>query len=256
VASDWPRVHVLFATFKRTEAALDTICSLEKYLKYPDLHFHICDDGSGESDDGSGRPHIEVLLERFKQFAPDTTAHEMPTPHGEFNTGGNINYGIELMRQQGDSIYLLNFDDWALLKELDIRPHVEVLDTCPEVGFIRLSWLTPGIAGVCVRYDAPRSLGPMMWLRIIRQWSTQNPWATDSYVVSMQPFIAHVRFHEAYGMFKENVYPGLCETEMTERYLQHPYGENGPQILHPIGGCWDHSNYGHMAARAHYYARM
>ena len=197
-----------------------------------------------------------MLLDRFRQFAPDVTWHELDTPRGRFNTGHNANYAINLMREQGDSIYLLNFDDWTLLHDLDIRPYAEVLDRYAEVGFVRLSWLTPGISGVCVRYDADHSVGPMMWLRLIRQWSVENPWATDGFLVSMQPFIAHWRFHEAYGMYKENVNPGVCETEMTERYVRHPYGENGPQILHPIGGCWDHSAYGHTTGRANDYAKV
>jgi hypothetical protein len=254
--SDWPRVFVIFATHKRTETCLQTIDSLQKYLKYPNIHYHIADDGSHETDDGTGRRHLDVLLERFRQFAPDVTWHEMDTKPGHFNTGGNCNRAITEMLAQGDNIYLLNFDDWTLIKELDIRPMADVLDTCPDVGFIRLSWLTPGISGVVARYDAPRSLGPYMWLRLIRSWSVENPWYTDSYLVSMQPFIAHIRFHEAYGLYQENVNPGICETEMTTRYLKHSLGESGPQILHPIGPCWDHSSYGHTTGRANDYAKV
>lgn len=254
--SDWPRVWVIFGTFKRTEVALQTIDSLEKYLKYPNLHFHVADDNSQETDDGTGRHHINVLMERIARFYPGVTGHEMTTPHGQFDTGGNIHVALRKMQETGDSIYLLNFDDWTLLKELDIRPMADVLDTQPSVGFIRLSWLTPGISGVITRYDSERTPSANMWLRLIRNWSTQNPWENDAFLVSMQPYIAHMRFHDAYGWFQEHVNPGVTETEITTRYVNHPLGENGPQILHPIGGCWDHSSYGHTTGRAHYYAKV
>ena len=254
--NDWPRVWCILGTFKRTETALLTIDSIEKYLKYPNLWFHIADDGSKETDDGTNRNHVEVLVERFKKFTPNVSWHEMSTPHGQFDCGGNVNRALRLMQEQGDNIYLLNFDDWTLLKELDIRPMADILDSYNDVGFIRLSWLTPGIAGLTVRIDAPRIPMPYMWMRVIRSWSTENPWITDGYLVSMQPFIAHMRFHDAYGMFAEGVNPGITETDITDRYVRHHLGENGPQLLHPIGGPWDHSAYGHTTGRAHYYAKV
>ena len=254
--SDWPSVWLLFVTHKRTEAACSTIRAFGKYLVYPNLHYHICDDGSGEADDGSGRPHIEVLAEEFAKFAPDVTWHEMSTPRGHFDFGGNINRGIRTAIENGADIQMVNVDDMELLRELDIRPYVDVLDVYPQVGFIRLSWVTPGISGVCVRYDANRLSHCHMWLRLIRSWSTNNPWETDSFMLSMQPFIAHKRFYEAYGYFPEKVNPGITETEMTGGYIRHSLGENGPQILHHIGPCCDHAPYGHMVGRANDYARV
>lgn len=254
--TDWPKVWVLFGTYKRTNAALGTIESLRKHLKYPNLHFHICDDNSGETDDGTNRWHVGVLSDAFAEFYPEVTWHEMDTPPGKFDTGGNVNRGIQLAQQSGSNIHMLVFDDWALNRDLDIRPHVDILDTRQDVGFIRLSFLTPGIAGVCMHYECPRLNAAHIWLRLIREWSIANPWYRDTYLVSMQPYIAHLRFFNSYGYFMHGVNPGVTETEKGRDYLNSNLGEGGPQILHHVGLSVSHAPWGHMVGRAHWYAKL
>jgi hypothetical protein len=251
---DWPKVWLIFATYKRTLTALKTIESLRQHLVYPNLHFHVADDGSGETDDGTNRWHVGVLVDAIAQFYPEVTYHEMDTPPGQFNTGGSVNKAIRAAQANGCQIHLLDFDDWALTRELDIRPMVDVLEREESVGFIRLSYRVPGMAGVCVRYDAPRLNKGLMWLRLIRDWTLRNPWATDSYMVSTQPYIAHMRFFEAYGMHPEHCSPGDAETGLGGQYNESPLGENGPQILFPIGEITVHAPWAHLAARAHAYA--
>jgi hypothetical protein len=239
--TDWPPVWVLFGTYKRTTCAVNTIESLHKYLKYPNLHYHICDDGSGTTDDGTDRWHVGVLSDAFAQWHPEVSWHEMQTPPGKFNTGGNINLGIQTAQNAGCQIHMLVFDDWALEREvdLDIRPHVDILDSRDDVGFIRLSYLTPGLGSVVVNYHSDRLNADHIW-----------------YLVSMQPYIAHLRFFNAYGYFMQNVNPGITETQKTTDYLRSPHGENGPQILHHIGLSISHSPWGHMVGRANDYAKI
>jgi hypothetical protein len=254
VDNEWPKVGVLFATFKRTTAALQTIESLNKYLIYPNLTWHVCDDGSGETDDGTHRRHAEVCRDAIAKFDPSVTMHEMATPPGKFNTGGNINKGLEATYAKGCDIYYLCFDDWALFRELDIRPAVDVLDHEEKVGFIRLSYHVPGHGMLSVRYDSPRLKKGYMWLRIVRDWSLRNSIGDrDSYLVSTQPYVAHRRFHAAYGMHPENVNPGLAEVGLGRQYNESPLGENGPQILWQIGEITVHAPYAHLVARAHDY---
>ena len=254
--NNWPKIWVLFGTYKRTVCALNTIESLHQHLKYPNLHFHICDDNSGTTDDGTDRWHVGVLSDAFAQWYPDVTHHEMQTPPGKFNTGQNINQGIQTAHNSGSDIHMLVFDDWGLQRDLDIRPHVDVLDTRKDVGFCRLSYLTPGISGVCVNYHSDRMNADYIWLRCIRDWSINNPWQTDGYLVSMQPYIAHKRFFDSYGYFMQNVNPGITETQKTGDYLSSSLGENGPQILHHIGLSVTHAPWGHMVGRAHWYAKL
>lgn len=253
---DWPEIWLLFATYKRTQAALDTIESLYQYLIYPNIHFHICDDGSGSTDDGTDRDHVTVLLDLAKKLFPGATAHTMPTPPGSFNTGGNINTGIRLASEASCPIHMLNFDDWALTRELDLRPMVDVLENDESVGFIRLSYWVPGLAGVSVRYDAPRLGSGYMWVRLIRQWTLDNPWASDSYMVSTQPYIAHKRFFDVYGYHPEHVNPGAAETGLGTLYNRAGVGEGGPQILFPIGPCTVHAPWSHSVGRANDYAKI
>lgn len=252
----WPKIWLLFATFRRTEVALRTIASLHQYLIYPNLHWHICDDGSHKTDDGTDRWHIGVLTEAIAEFYPRVTHHEMDTPSGQFNTGGNVNGGIRAAHENGCNIHLLNFDDWALTRELDIRPMVDVLEREETVGFIRLSYRVPGMAGVCVRYDSPRLNKNFMWLRLIRDWTLRNPWVTDSYMVSTQPYVAHRRFFDAYGYHPERVSPGLAEVGLGRQYNESLLGEGGPQILFPIGEITVHAPWAHLAPRAHDYAEQ
>lgn len=254
--SNWPPVWILFATFKRTQAALNTIGSLEKYLKYPNLHYHICDDGSRTADDGTDRWHVGVLAERVAKFCPEVTWHEMDTAPKTFNTGGNINRGISVAKDNGANIHMLVFDDWALLRELDIRPHADVLDSHVQPGFIRLSYLTPGLGGNCMSYHSDRMNADYMWLRLIRDWSLASSWENDRYMISTQPYIAHTRFFDAYGYHPENVDPGLAEVKLGEQYLYAPQGEHGPQLLHLIGLCTTHAPWGHMVGRSNDYLEI
>jgi hypothetical protein len=260
MAEDWPKVWVLFLTHKRTNTALRTLDSLHKHLKYPNLHWHVgSDDGDGKTDDGTDRWHVGVLTEHIAQWYPEVTYHEIPTPPGKFNTGLNANTGIRAAQANGCQIYELNYDDWALFRDLDIRPMVDVLDHEPAVGFIRLSYHVPGHGLLTVRYDAPRmGVGAgYMWGRIIRNWSLENPYGDrDAYLVSTQPYVAHTRFHDAYGWHPENINPGLAEMGLSNQYIKSPLGENGPQILFPIGPITVHAPWEHSVGRANDYAKV
>ena len=251
--SDWPEIWLLFATYKRTGAALRAIESLKQYLKYPNLHWHICDDGSGKTDDGTDRWHVGVLADAIGE---GVTWHEMNTKPGDFNTGGNINKGIVAARENRCAIHMLVFDDWALYKELDIRPMVDVLEREASVGYIRLSYIVPGLAGICMRYDVQRLNQPWLWYRLIRPWTMKNPWAAERCMISTQPYIAHLRFFQAYGWHPENCTPGQAEMNLNAQYINSPHGENGPQVLFPIGECITHAPWMHLVGRAHHYAKI
>ena len=257
MSEGWPKVWLIFATYRRTELALNTIRSLKEYLVYPNLHWHVADDGSGKTDDGTDRWHVGVLTEAIAEFYPDVTWHEMDTPPDQYNTGGNINRAIRAMQDAGCDIYMLNFDDWALAYGLDIRSAVDVLDHEPSVGFVRLSYHVPGHGLLTVSYDAPRMNTAYMWERIIREWSVSNPYGDrDHYLVSTQPYVAHMRFHDAYGWHPENISPGLAEIGLSNQYTHSPLGESGPQILWQIGPITVHAPWKHMKGHAHLYAEQ
>lgn len=253
--SDWPLVYVIFATHKRTETALRTLESLRDHLQYPNLHYHIAVDGGKLTDDGTEREQIHVLMDRAREWTPNVSGHFLDTPDGQFNTGKNINLGIQHARKNGCSIYHLNFDDWALFRDLDIRPMVDILDTYDYIGFVRLSYQVPGLGGLTHRIDSPRTTGCWIWFRLIREWCLRNPWETQGYLVSTQPYVAHMRFHEAYGMHPENVSPGHAEIGLGGQY-NGVHDESKPWIVFPVGACSVHAPWDHSAARAHDYAEQ
>lgn len=249
----WPKVWLIFATYKRTLTCLKTLDSLHEHLIYPNLHWHVADDGSGETDDGTHRDHVQVCMDHIRQWYPGVTGHSMNTPPGSFNTGGNINEGIRLARENGVPVHMLNFDDWALINDLDLCPLADIVDSNPNVGMIRLSYLVPGLGAHSVRYDGPKTGRRWIFWRLIRDWTLHNPWYSDRYMVSTQPYIAHYRFFEAYGMHPEHVSPGEAELKLGDQYIQSPLGEDGPQILFPVGARMAQvtAPYEHIAYRAH-----
>ena len=255
MSEEWPKIWLIFATYKRTETALFTIQSLHEYLVYPNVHWHVADDGSGETDDGTNRWHVGVLTEEIAKFYPEVTYHEMPTPPGKFNTGGNVNKSIQAAHSNGCDIHILIFDDWALFRELDIRPMVDVLSH-EEVGLVRLSYKVPWLYGVTQGYWCPILGRPMMWWRMLRPNKAPNGWQADSYVISTQPYVAHRRFFEAYGYHPENCNPGDAETRLGWQYNDSNLGEDGPQVLWHIGDDCVHAPWRHMVGRAHHYAAL
>lgn len=242
--NDWPPVWVLLATYKRTESSLRTIHGLLQYLEYPNLHYHICDDGSGETDDDTERNHIAVLAEAL---GPDCTWHDMATPRGQFNLGGNINRGIKDAKQHGVLIYFIVQDDALLTTPLDLRPYAEVLHDCPSTGYIRLNYPVDGLAGEIVSYKTKSFARSFLYLRLRASISTSQ------YVTAFQPALLHYRFIEAYGWYPENVIPGLTETGMCR---QHRDGEteDSPQVLIPLSDFPRGTYWGHIESRAHDYA--
>ncbi len=233
-----------------------TARSLVARLKYPNLHFHVCDDGSGQADDGSGRRHVEAVVEAL---GGDATWHEMDRPSGDFaracNCGGCINRGIRLAREAGASIHLMNFDDWALVEDLDLRPLADILDANENLGFIRLSYPIQGNAGIYWHYPAPRMRGRYTCLRLIRDWSRNNPYHTDAYQVATMPYIAHWRFFEAYGFHPERCSPGQAEHGLNEQYVASPLGEDGPHSVYPVGWAIDCVPHRNIADRGEEYDR-
>ncbi len=45
--NEWPEVVALVITYRRKELALREIASIKEFLDYPNLTWHIADDGSG-----------------------------------------------------------------------------------------------------------------------------------------------------------------------------------------------------------------
>lgn len=241
--TDWPPVWVLFTTYKRTEVAIRTAESLLQYLDYPNLHYHVCDEGSGVTDDGTERGHVAVLTE---VFGHGCSWHDIATPKGKFNLGGNVNKGIKDARWHGVFHYMVVEDDTTLASPLDLRPYVDVLNHHHSTGYIRFNYNVTGIAGEVIGYEAPRLGLIVSFLRLRRSWSSNH------YVPAFNPALLHYRFIEAYGWYPENLHPGLTETYMCNQYKDKET-DTSPQVLVPIHHWPRNVQWLHAAGRAHDY---
>lgn len=224
--ADYPPVWVLFTTYKRTAVAVQTAHSLVHYLDYPNLHYHVCDEGSITTDDGTNRMHIEVITEIFGEGC---TSQDMATPRGQFNLGGNVNAGIKKARWHGVFHYFIVEDDTTLATPLDLRPYVDVLTRNPQAGYIRLNYNAAGLVGEVVDYPAP-SLGENVMVPFLR---IRRSLSKNHYVPAFNPALIHYRFIEAFGWYPENLHPGLTETGMCNQYKERET-EDTPQVLTPI----------------------
>lgn len=252
VIVNWPPVWLLFATYRRTDVSLQAIASIKKYLSYPNLHWHICDDNSGDTDDGTNRHHVSVLM---GAIGGDVTSHEMDTLPGEFNLGGSTNRGIRTAQEHGCDIYLIVCDDDALIEPWDIRPHVDLLDSQEEVGAIRCAHLSEGMGVMVDSYMTDRIGLWYSWGRIVRSWSLNNPWKSQCYLNIYDTILYHSRFLDAYGWFPENLHPGQTEVDFCAQYTHSELVEKGPAVFIPLGKG-PGSPWRHLAGHAHYYKKL
>lgn len=247
---DWPKVWLMFATYKRTETSLYCIDTIKKNLIYPNLHWHICDDGSGETDDGTRRWHVGVLAEAI---GGDVTWHEMDTPPGEFNLGGCMNQGIYAALEHDVDFYLIVCDDDALNEPWDLRPAVDLLDTNPQFGGLRAAHLAEGLGVLVWSHQSKRLHRRYMWGRIVRDWTLNNTFGwIESYLYTFDTFLMHRRFFNAYGPIPDDLHPGETEVLMNLRYVRSDLGEDGPAVVVALGDA-PGSPWAHVGEKAHWY---
>jgi len=97
--NDFPLVVALIITYERTEVARATIKGIKDRIIYPNLGFHIADDGSNGN-------HVQSLIE---EIGPD---YEISTSNtGGHSVGKNMNEGIARCLERAD-IWLHWEDDW------------------------------------------------------------------------------------------------------------------------------------------------
>ena len=202
---EWPEVVILLVTFKRTECALATVKGLKENLDYPNLRWHVADDGSGKEHQNA---IIEAINEPGKMSLTDAAQRG--------GTGYNRNVGLNTAWNHSPFVLHIE-DDWALKHRYDLRAAVTVLKEHEDVGMIRLGYLEYGHMAKSVL------LANLVW------WDLQK--TGHSHVFAGHPHLLHKRFHDAYGMYPEGLLPGhtelgLCDSVNAKR--------NGPRILYPI----------------------
>jgi glycosyltransferase involved in cell wall biosynthesis len=199
---EYPVVTVLIITFRRFQLAKKTIESIKLNLQYPNLRFHLADDGSGGG-------HVEKLAEVIGPDYPITVTNT--------NRGGlsrNTNAGIAACLQHSP-YYLQLQDDFVLTHPMDLKPSVELLAVRNDIGMVRLGRLNPYMSGTI--FEAVNKY----WWLLKRK--------SDTYVYTENPHLCHRRFPQTYGPMREDLKMGIAELDMCSRFNNG----DGPEIVWP-----------------------
>lgn len=212
---------VILLTYERTEYAVQTVKSSVQFLRYPDIRWFVCDDGS--------RPeHIDTIAQTLYDYG----ANYIGTYSEKHSYGRSANVGIQKALEQGQLMLFLE-DDWTLSQPLDLWVHAALLMENPDVGMVRLGYLNAGVEGETFGF------------RDRLYWKLKR--STTPHNFTGHPSLRHWRFHEHHGMYPERLQPGETELGMGWQY----YTSSGPDIVWPAEfGMY--GPYGHIGALQSY----
>lgn len=198
----FPLVVALIVTYERTDVALAAIRGIKEFVHYPNLGFHV-------ADDGSNGDHIKKLVEEIGQDYEISTSNT-----GGHSVGKNMNEGIARCLERAD-IWLHWEDDWVPNMDIELIPCIELLQQNEQIGMIRLGRLSEGLHGnvICG--------GDRLWWLLDK---TKDQWAWTGHAA-----VRHRRFHDAYGIYPEGLTPGVTELFMQNSFNTKP----GPNIVWP-----------------------
>jgi hypothetical protein len=173
-------------------------------LDYPNLSWHVADDGSGQE-------HQQAIVDAIGNMPWTMTD---AAQHG--GTGYNRNAGLKAAFDR--SPYVLHIeDDWKLRYRYDLKPAVCVLKNHADVGMIRLGYIEFGhLARSVLHCD-------LVW------WELQKS-SGHGFVFAGHPHLLHRRFHDSYGWYQHGLLPGMTEAKFAAKVVQM----GGPKVLYPI----------------------
>ena len=202
--SEWPEVVICLVTFKRTECAVRTVEGLKKNLDYPNLSWHVADDGSGEA-------HQQAIIDAIGDMSWSITDTRQKA-----GTGYNRNTGLKASFDRSPFVLHIE-DDWELGHQYNLRHAVCTLQNHEDVGMIRFGYIEYGHVAKSVL------LCDLVW------WELQKD-SGHGFIFAGHPHLLHKRFHDAYGWYQHNLLPGLTETVFASKVIEL----EGPKILYPI----------------------
>ena len=220
-------LYVILTTYLRQQEALRTVDKVLANFEYEgDLRWIIVDDGSPEVED---RPYVYPLIE-----AIETAGHEVIKVYNSERrgVGHGMNVGIRTVLGHEGQVFLMLEDDWELLDlGYDFTPDVDLLLGHEDIGMIRYGYLAAGMSFHLFGRDN------RLWFRI----------EPHQYKFSGHPSLRHVRFHRAYGMYREGLPPGETELSMCAQVNQHP---QGPMIITPCYYTQAYGLFGHIGTNS------
>jgi hypothetical protein len=196
------RLTVCLLTYNRMDYAKATIDGLFKHLVVPDdwsVYFHIADDGSPD----------ETYIDELKayilaQYRRSTVINQKGIMTGQSNSerggyGKNFNLAMQSFHDVSDYVMPIE-DDWVLQKDLDVAHLCKLFDDVPEVGCIRLGYLsyTQPLYGTVI---ASNSLKYLLL-------DEESP---EPHLFAGHPRIETVEWEKLVGPWPENLQPGDTE---------------------------------------------
>lgn len=213
--TDWPLVAILLITYKRTELAVRAIRGVQRFLDYPNVAWHVADDGSRQE-------HIKAIMDTIEVGAGFTNAER----HG---VGRSMNLGMDACLAKANYILWLE-DDWELTAPFDLRPCVQLMKEREDIGMVRLGYISPGIRGELI------SGADRLW------------WMLDkgpTYTFTGHASLRHRRFCETYGHYAEGLAPGETELHYCGTFNNKP---GSTMVVPAFTGEW--GPFGHIGGES------
>jgi len=177
-----PTLNIIIPTFDRSRLVSQTITLLKENIEYSGkIQFMV---GVAGQDD------TESLL---SEVHPDAILLKPPVS----NLGNNLNHLLYSAFKYSPIVMQMDDDHW-LMEKLKVDDHVEKVIKDERVKWIRLM----GVEG----HGYTADLIEKYW---VVKWDSSGPMCL--YITSNRPHIKHVRFHENFGLYPENLKLGLTE---------------------------------------------
>jgi glycosyltransferase involved in cell wall biosynthesis len=195
-----PRVSIAFISYKRPDLLSRSFESLRSALSSEHLEYIVCDDGSPKE-----------MQDRIRALPADTFVIARK------NRGLGANQNAAVAHSRGDFILQVQ-DDWVFKGPKDFLDRVlEVMKEFPDIAFVRL-WHNPGLRrayetrisrnGLRVRVFLPAPLDSI---------------EESQYLYSDRPHLKRREFHEAVGLYREDLKWARMEMDFARRCEEAPH---------------------------------
>lgn len=185
------KLAVVLLTYGRYEYAARTLRStLDRlYTKFP-ICVHIASDGDDEEYVGK----LRKIAGGYKEVEGVVVTNSERGGYGR-----NVNLAMQVYHQHARWALMLE-DDWELTRDLHIDGLLEVLDTAPTIGCVRLGYagFTQPLRGTIER-----------WLG--QHFLVFDPASEEPHVFAGHPRVEAVAWQKEVGTWPEGLPPGMTE---------------------------------------------
>lgn len=195
----------------RAEAVYRAVRSWHQNLKHDTIHLHVADDGS---DPKQFQQLMDSLL-----WNRGLVTTSVQLRHG---VGASLNAAIK-QASESSSLILHAVDDWEITEEFDLSVWSQILLNTEDVGMVRF-------------FPHPDLTGKIRGFREVTPTYYSIELDRHHFAFATRPFLAHQRFFDAYGLFKEDVTACQAEQDYNQRFCLEI---DKPKILLALSMAWN-----------------